>query len=157
MMFLPEEDVKKAIKTIDLNREMKVDFPWVYTLQPYPGTAIYDYALKNGYLPPDFHFDDIDPLGLLKPILNIPDEKKIMVLHRLFYLSVRNRFVRSLLKILVLFPPNPLFDLVYYFSLVLSYAKYHQVSFWRAFKVALSNYKGFKRFSNKHVRDLRKD
>ena len=144
MMFLPGEDINKAIKTIDLNREMKVDFPWVYTLQPYPGTAIYDYSLKNGYLAKDFHFDQIDPLGLLKPILNIPDWKKIMVVHRLFYLSVRNMFVRRILKALVLIPPNPIFDLVYYFSLILSYARYHQVNFSRALRVAWSNYSGVK-------------
>ena len=141
MMFLPGEDIGKAIKTIDLNREMKADFPWVYTLQPYPGTAIYDYSLKNGYLSKEFHFDEIDPLGLLKPILNIPDWKKIMVAHRLFYLSVRSVFVRSILKALVLIPPNPIFDLVYYSSLILSYARYHQVSFSRALRVAWSNYR----------------
>lgn len=145
MLFLPEEDIDKAMKTVDLNRKMRVDFPWAYTLQPYPGTAIYDYALKNGSIPAGFHFDDIDPLGLVKPIIKTKDRDKIMVLHRLFYLSVKNGFMRKILGVLVLVPPNFLFEGLYYFSLVQSYAEYHQVSFLRAFKVALSNFKGLKK------------
>lgn len=94
MFFLPGEDIDKAFKTVDINREMKADFAWGYTLQPYPGTDIYDYSVKNGYLPSDFQFDDIDPLGLMEPIVQIRDRKKIIVLHRLFQFAVRSKFVR---------------------------------------------------------------
>ena len=140
MLFLPGEDFQKALKTIDLNREMKVDFAWAYTLQPYPGTDIYDYAVKNGYLSASFQFDDIDPLGLLKPIITVKDKRKMLVLHRLFHCSVHSRIMRRFLKVFVLFPPNPLFDLLYSFSLIHSYAEYHQVSLSRAIRVAWNNY-----------------
>jgi len=145
MLFLPEEDINKAFKTVDLNREMKVDFAWAYTLQPYPGTDIYDYAVKSGYLSSAFQLDDIDPLGLLKPIVHVQDQRKILVLHRLFHLAVHSNLMRRLLRILIFFPPNPVFDALYYFSLILSYAKYHQVSFWRAIRVAWTNYWGTKK------------
>lgn len=141
MFFLPGEDIEKAFKTIDLNREMKVDFAWGYTLQPYPGTAIYNYALRNGYLPSGFSFDDIDPLGLTKPIIKVRDEKKIMVLHRLFQLAVNNKFIRIILKILVFIPPNPILNILHAYSLISSYAKYHNVSFLRSVLVAWSNYR----------------
>jgi len=140
MLFLPGEDINKAFKTVDINRRMQVDFAWSYTLQPYPGTDIYDFAVKNGYLSASFQFDDIDPLGLLKPIIKVKDEKKILVLHRLFHFAVHNSFMRKILNILVYIPPNPLFDMLYYYSLVISYAEYHQVSFCRALKVAWNNY-----------------
>lgn len=140
MLFLPGEDFRKALKTIDINREMKVDFAWAYTLQPYPGTGIYDYAVKNGYLSSAFQFDDIDPLGLLKPIVAVKDKNKILVLHRLFHFCVHSRIMRKLLRLFVLFPPNPLFDLLYSFSLIHSYAQYHQVSFLQAIRVAWNNY-----------------
>jgi hypothetical protein len=140
MFFLPGEDIDKAFKTVDLNREMKTDFAWGYTLQPYPGTDIYDYSVKNGYLPSDFTFDDIDPLGLMEPIVQIRDRKKIIVLHRLFQFAVGSKFVRRLLRVLVLFPPNLLFNMLYYYSLISSYAKYHNVSFYRAISVAWNNY-----------------
>lgn len=140
MLFLPGEDIRKALKTVDLNRLMRVDFAWAYTLQPYPGTDIYDYAVKNGYLSEAFQFDDIDPLGLLKPIVKVDDERKIMVVHRYFLLAVKSGFVRRLLNVLIKVPPNPLNDLFYSFSLILSYAEYHEVSLWRALQVAWNNF-----------------
>ena len=145
MFFLPGEDISKALKTVDLNRRIKADFAWAYTLQPYPGTVIYDYSVKNGYLSGSFQFDDIDPLGLLEPIINLRDGKKILVLHRLFHYAVHYRPVRKLMKLFLLIPPNPLFDWLYYLSLILSYAKYHQVSIARAFKIAWDNYRGTKK------------
>jgi len=140
MFFLPDEDIQKAFMTVNINRQMKADFAWGYTLQPYPGTDIYEYAVKNRYLSPDFQFDDIDPLGLTKPIIQTKDQKKIIVVHRFFQLAVRNDFIYRILKKLVLIPPNPLFDMIYYYSLIASYAKYHNVSFLRAASVAWSNY-----------------
>ncbi|MBU1869897.1 MAG: B12-binding domain-containing radical SAM protein [Candidatus Omnitrophica bacterium] len=145
MVFLPGEDIKKAKSTVDINRAMKVDFAWAYTLQPYPGTDIYDYAVKNGYLSSAFQFDDIDPLGLLKPIIDTKDKDKILVLHRFFNFAVHHTFMRKLLNILIYLPPNPLFDAVYSLSLILSYADYHQVSFLRALRVAWNNYWSTKR------------
>ncbi|MBI2442227.1 MAG: B12-binding domain-containing radical SAM protein [Lentisphaerae bacterium] len=140
MLFLPGEDVGKALKTVDLNRAMQVDFAWAYTLQPYPGTGIYDDAVKNGYLSAAFQFDDIDPLGLVKPIVKVKDEKKILVVHRFFMLAVKSGVVRRLLNVLIYIGPNPLFNAIYSFSLVLSYAEYHQVNFFTAFKIAWNNY-----------------
>lgn len=140
MFFLPGEDIQKAFMTVDINRQMKTDFAWGYTLQPYPGTDIYEYAVKNGDLSPDFNFDDIDPLGLTRPIIQTKDQNKIIVVHRFFQLAVHSDFVYKILKKLVLIPPNPLFDMIYYYSLITSYAKYHNVGFWRAASVAWSNY-----------------
>ncbi|MCG8429834.1 MAG: hypothetical protein MJA29_01485, partial [Candidatus Omnitrophica bacterium] len=140
MLFLPGEDIGKALKTVDMNRLMQVDFAWAYTMQPYPGTDIYDYALKSGYLSEAFQFDDIDPLGLLRPIVKLKDERKILVVHRFFLLAVKSRLMRKLLNVFLLFPPNALYDAFYSFSLILSYAEYHEVGFWRAFRVAWNNF-----------------
>lgn len=145
MLFLPGEDIHKALSTIAINRRMKADFAWAYTLQPYPGTALYELAAKNGYLPEGFQFDEIDPLGLVKPIIRIKDEKKILVVHRFFLLAVKYAFVYRALKWLIHIPPNPLFDILYYFSVVWSYAEYHQVNLFVAFKLAWSNYAGTKK------------
>ncbi|MFC1620760.1 B12-binding domain-containing radical SAM protein [Candidatus Omnitrophota bacterium] len=140
MFFLPGEDIQKAIKTVEINRQMATDFAWGYTLQPYPGTDIHEYSVKNGYLSPDFQFDDIDPLGLTKQIVETKDKNKITVLHRLFQLAVHNGFIYRMIKNLVIIPPNPVFDFLYYYSLIASYSRYHNVSFWRALSVAWSNY-----------------
>ena len=49
MVFLPEETIEKAFSTVLLNKKMKVDFPWAYALQPYPGTDIYKYSIEKGF------------------------------------------------------------------------------------------------------------
>jgi radical SAM superfamily enzyme YgiQ (UPF0313 family) len=145
MLFLPGEDIRKALTTIAVNRQMKADFAWAYTLQPYPGTALYEDAVKSGHLPETFQFDEIDPLGLIKPIIRLRDEKKILVVHRFFLLAVKYTFVNRLMKLLIHIPPNPLFDLLYYLSIVWSYADYHQVDFATALKAAWSSYAGTKK------------
>ena len=142
MLFLPGEDVNKALKTIDLNRQMKVDFAWAYTLQPYPGTDMYEMAVKNGYLSESFQFDDIDPLGLVKPIIKVKDESKILVVHRLFLVAIKHGSIRRMMRFLIHLPPNPAFDALYYLSLVWSYSEYHQVSFRSALKLAWNSYWG---------------
>jgi radical SAM superfamily enzyme len=141
MFFLPGEDIEKAFMTVEFNRKMKIDFAWGYTLQPYPGTDIYEYSIKNGFLSSDFQFENIDPLGLTKYVIQVKDKNKIIVLHRLFQLAVRNSFVYRMLRSLVCIPPNPVFEMMYYYSLIVSYAEYHRVSMWRAISIAWSNYK----------------
>lgn len=139
MCFLPEETIENSLKTVDLNRKMKVDYPWMYPLQPYPKTEIYQYAVEQGFLDSSFSFDDIDPLGLLESPLEakLEDGKKIKVLHRLFYYSIRVPGFRYLLKFLVHVPNNILFELLYRVALLMTYAGYHQVGIMRALKISL--------------------
>ena len=152
MFFLPGEDIEKAFKTIDINRRMKSDFAWGYTLQTYPGTDIYEYSVNNGYLSPGFQFDEIDPLGLIEPTVQVKDRQKIRVLHRFFQLAIHNDFIYRMLRKIVLIPPNPIFDMLYYYALVTSYAQYHKVSFLRAVSVAWSNWKETRMEHNEPVR-----
>ncbi|MFH1876324.1 MAG: radical SAM protein [Candidatus Omnitrophota bacterium] len=157
MLFLPGENIEKALATININRAMEVDFAWAYTMQPYPGTDIYDYAVKSGFLPPSFQFDDIDPLGLLDPIVMVPDVRKILVVHRLFQFLIHNNVVYRMRSFLIAIGPNPVYDFFYYFSLIKSYARYHQVSFLRALKVAWTNYWGTRITRSVYVKKQKKE
>ncbi len=139
MFFLPGETIEKAFETLWLNKKMKVDYPWVYPLQPYPGTEIYQYAVENGFLDKNFSFDDIDPLGLLESPLErkLKDGRKIKVLQRLFYYGVKLPGFAYLLKWLVYIPNNFLFEFFHRVAILVTYIDYHQVSLFRALKVAL--------------------
>lgn len=139
MMFLPGETIGMAWETLFLNKKMRVDYPWVYALQPYPGTEIYQYAIENGFLDKNFSFDDIDVLGLLEgPIISKPkDRNKIKVLQRLFYYGVKVPCADYLLKLLIFIPNNFIFDFFHRFGMLISYADYHQVNIFRALKIAL--------------------
>lgn len=137
MFFLPGETVKNSFETLKLNIRMRSDYPWAYILQPYPGTAIYDYAVKNGYLKYEFSFNDLDPLGLIKSPLKLKDERKILIMQRLFYYGVKVPGVKFFLRALIYVPNNLFFDLLHQLAILISYASYHRVSLFRALRVAL--------------------
>ena len=147
MVFLPEETIEKAFSTVKLNKKMKVDFPWAYALQPYPGTDIYKYSVEKGFLDKNFSFDDIDPLGMLESPLagKLKDGGKIKVLQRFFYFGVKVPGFIHLLKLLVYIPNNFIFDFFHKMSILVSYASYHQIGLTRALKIALQARKVEKR------------
>ncbi len=137
MFFLPGETVKNSFETLKLNILMKSDYPWAYALQPYPGTAIYEYAVKHRYLDEGFPFDEIDPLGLTKSPIRLKDGRKILVLQRLFYYGVKAPGFKHLLRTLIYIPNNLFFDLLHQLAILISYASYHRVSLFRTLRVAL--------------------
>lgn len=138
MCFLPGETIEMGFETLQLNKEMKVNYAWMYPLQPYPGTEIYQYAVENGFLDKEFSFDDIDPLGLLKSPLErkLKDGKKLKILHRLFYYGVKIPGFAYALKFLVYLPNNFVFEILHRLSLLITYAKFHKISLFRAFLAA---------------------
>jgi len=137
MFFIPGETIKNSFETLELNILMKSDYPWAYLLQPFPGTAIYDYAVKNGYLDRDFSFDEIDPLGLTNSPIKLRDAKKITVVQRLFYYGVKIPGLKFFLKVLIYIPNNLFFDLLHRIILIISYASCHRMNLFRALKMAL--------------------
>jgi len=147
ILFLPGETIDQAFKTLLLNKKMKVDFAWVYTLQPYPGTEIYHYAVENGFLDKNFSFDQIDPLGVLEsPVITNPkDRNKIKVLQKLFYYGVKIPGFDHLMKLLVYIPDNFVFDLFHRFSILINYIAFHQFKVFRFLKMALDTQKATER------------
>lgn len=139
MFFLPGETVEMALDTIKLNKKMKVDFPWAYALQPYPGTEIYNYCIKNKFLDKNFSFDNIDLLGILESptASSLKDGNKIKVLHRLFYYGVKIPGFIYLLKFLVFIPNNFIFELLHRFSILITYAQFHRVNIFRAMFISM--------------------
>ncbi|UCF87595.1 MAG: B12-binding domain-containing radical SAM protein [Nitrospiraceae bacterium] len=55
----PEETKEDIDQSLNLAKEIKADYTALYFLTPYPGTDIYDMAIKNGWLDPNLPFSDI--------------------------------------------------------------------------------------------------
>lgn len=140
MLFLPGETATNALETVEFNRLMKADHTSALILQLYPGTAIYKHAVEAGYLSRESEYNNIDPTSLMEPMIRLKDFKKILVIHRLFYFFVKNTFIHKALKFLLLFPPNPIYNVMYYFSIMLNYMKYHRVNFIRTLCISLAAY-----------------
>lgn len=135
ILFLPGETLAMAFETLALNKKMKTDAPWIFTLQPYPGTEIYRYAVDNGFLGKDFSFDEIDPLGMIESPMrkNLKDGRQIKILQNLFYYGVKVPGFDYLLKFLVRLPNNFIFEGMHRLGILLSYASYHKMGLKQAF------------------------
>lgn len=147
MFFLPGETIKKAFETLEMNKKLKPDYAWVYPLQPYPGTEIYNYSVEKGYLSKDFTFDDLDTLGIEESPIKLKDGKKIKVLHRLFYYGLKIPGFIYLLKLLVYIPNNFIFNLLHKFSILITYSSFQQVNLFLSFKIALQAHRRSKKNS----------
>jgi radical SAM superfamily enzyme YgiQ (UPF0313 family) len=55
----PEETKDDIQQSFDLAKEIAADYTAFYFLTPYPGTAIYDTAIENGWLDPNLPFSEI--------------------------------------------------------------------------------------------------
>lgn len=55
----PDETRYDIEQSFNLAKEIRADYTAFYFLTPYPGTDIYDMAIKNGWLDPDLPFSEI--------------------------------------------------------------------------------------------------
>ena len=150
MFFIPDETVDNSFETVDLNILMKSDYPWGFMLQPFPRTAIYDYAVKRGYLEKDFSFEDIDSLGMTRSPIRLKDAGKILIIQRLFYYGVKISGFKYLLHVFILMPNNIFFDLLQKISIVINYSSSHRINFFRTLKLAIHAMTSQKKFRRKN-------
>jgi len=54
----PEETKEDIEQSFQVTKEIKPDYTVFYFLTPYPGTEIYDMAIKNGWLDPNIPFSE---------------------------------------------------------------------------------------------------
>jgi|Deesub1362A_J573_1020465.scaffolds.fasta_scaffold00361_5 radical SAM superfamily enzyme YgiQ (UPF0313 family) len=55
----PEETKEDIEQSFKVAKEIKADYTAFYFLTPYPGTEIYDMAIKNGWLDPNIPFSEV--------------------------------------------------------------------------------------------------
>lgn len=94
MLGIPGSTLKDDIDTLDLNIEVKSDYPMVTVATPYPQTELYEKALELGLLEdgaPCYDFSYYD-----QSVLKLKDRKTIENLMYLFALAVRFPFLRGL-------------------------------------------------------------
>ncbi len=114
ILGLPESSFEKDMETLKLNAECKVDNAIATVFQPYPKTKLGRYAVEKGYFNGDF--DALDKSYFKGSVLTCFTEKekrKIENLHKFFGLAVNYPSLLPLIKIIVLLPPNRLYQLFY--------------------------------------------
>jgi radical SAM superfamily enzyme YgiQ (UPF0313 family) len=116
MLGLPGESLAYSFKTIKLNSECKPDLPGFSIFQPYPGTALSNYAIENSYF--DGDFDKLGTSYLSTTALNYSDinKRKLENLYKLSIIVVKFPFLQPLIKQVIKLPKNKFYDFLYLVS-----------------------------------------
>jgi anaerobic magnesium-protoporphyrin IX monomethyl ester cyclase len=116
MLGLPDETLENAFETLQLNALIKTDYPWCSIFQPYPGTELGEYSLKQGYLGSDFDPDDVPPYYSKSIMKNKEDINQIINLQRFFIIGIKFPFLIPLIKKLIKLPPNIFYNFIFMMS-----------------------------------------
>ena len=141
IMGLPGETLKDAYETVQLNIDIKTDYPWCSIYLPLKDTVLTDYALAQKELPRDY-FNGINRRSFFtgSSPLKTKDIKKIVNLQRFFQTAVLWPRTFGLIKLLISAPQNPIFNLWFGFIFYIVYTKSEGRSWWKTFLFAIKSY-----------------
>lgn len=122
MMGIPSETTAQALKTVQLNRLIKTDFPRIMLLQPYPKTEICKFAVANGYMD-ELKVDDFGVSFIRESLIKQKNIGQLINLQRLSYFAIKSRVAECVITQLIKLPPNKIFELFFLFSLLLVNSK----------------------------------
>ena len=111
MFGIPEETTAEALHTIQFLRELGTEFSRVSLFQPYPNLKLTEKAVQLQLVDP-YDFDKIEN-SLYKSILKSENINILVNIQKLIYLFIKFPKLDKLLKVLIKFPPNPIFKLIY--------------------------------------------
>lgn len=141
IMGLPGETLEDAFKTVQLNIDIRADFPWCSLFSPIPGLALTDYAVKGGWLPSDFNSNEINQSFFLENPLKLPQKKEIQNLQKFFQLVVRFPWTFPIIKKLIRLPANPIFTILFGFMYFVNYIRSERRGFLKTFFFGLRNWR----------------
>lgn len=131
MLGLPGEDINGTFETILFNSKCKVDFPGFSIFQPYPDTVLTNYAIRKGFF--DGDFDNSNPDYLRKSPLNlgVKEKRQLENLNKFSILLAKFSVLTPIIRLLIKFPENKVYNLVY----ALSYG----MSLWNVYSTAFGS------------------
>jgi len=135
----PGETLETALETFDLNRRIRPAFVWCSLLNPYPGTAIFDYCVKNKYLDKAFSFRDIGYSYFTGSPLQLTNKREIINLQRLMNIGVMLRVPKGLMRALIKLPLPGLYKLMFGGGFVIGIKRINNSSLWSTVKLAITH------------------
>ncbi|HET7153220.1 MAG TPA: hypothetical protein VFJ29_05610, partial [Candidatus Kapabacteria bacterium] len=141
IVALPGETLSDALSTVELNIKIKADYPWCSVFSPFPGTALADYAMKEGYLDRDFDPDMLARSFFTETKLHGSDIRTLQNLQKFFQTAVIWPRTFPIIKKLIHLPPNIFFTACFGFVYFLTYLKSEQRGFWRTLVFGLRNFR----------------
>ncbi len=141
IMGLPDETVEKALKTVRLNADIKVDYPWCSILQPYPRTELAAIARAKGLLADNFSLDNLEASFFSASVLKQPNIRQLTRLQKLFYIGVKMPWTLPMIKLLIKLPLDRLFFVLFGLSYTYRFMRETDIGFWNALRFAIRHRK----------------
>lgn len=142
IFVLPTETPEEAFETIEMDIKMKADSTWSTIFQPVLGTEIYEYCKNNKLLASDYVLEQVDSM-YSQSTLNQPYTKEISNLQKLVYLCLKMPRLIPLIKILIKLPPNPFFELVSKWNMLLSFRLRYRLGYLEMVQIYIGSNKRF--------------
>lgn len=114
MLGLPGGSLKADLETIQINIDAGVDYPVFMLWQPYPRTALTEYAIRNGYF--DGNYENIDFSYYSNSVIEFRDEnekRQIENLHKLGAICVEAPVLMPVIQKIIKLPQNLVFDSIF--------------------------------------------
>jgi anaerobic magnesium-protoporphyrin IX monomethyl ester cyclase len=141
IMGLPDETIEKAIKTVRINADIKVEYPWCSILQPYPRTELATIAHSKGLIGDDFSLDDLNASFFTGSVLKMPNIAQLTRLQKLFYIGVKMPWTIPILRQMVKLPLDKFYFLLFGLTYTYRFMQETDIGWWTAFKFALKHRK----------------
>lgn len=135
MFVLPGETKEKALKTIELNIQMKTTFAFASFLMAFPGNRITRIAQEMGALKRDYTFKDMPKSFFTKSALTIPDKHDIENIHSISYWCIRYPILYPILRRIIHIKFPFLFKIIYLVGLFFRYKEERCIGFFSAVKL----------------------
>lgn len=101
MLGSPGETLETAFETLELNQQMKAEFPLCSLTQPYPKTALMDYCVKNGLLEEGFDVDDFEDSFFIDTPVKFQDKHQVLRLQKVFGICAKWPFLTPVVRRLI--------------------------------------------------------
>ena len=137
MLGVPGETLDTALETYELNYKYKPDHAWCSLLQPYPQTEIMEIAKKQKLIKGEYSFEDADNSVFDDLVLVIDNKNEIVNLQKLFQFGVTFRIPRRVMKWLIKFRHNRLFEFIFKVNYALGTKKLDNVSWFYLLWIAI--------------------
>jgi radical SAM superfamily enzyme YgiQ (UPF0313 family) len=99
MVGLPTSELNHDFETLLVNAKCKPAYAWVSICTPFPGTQLYEVAVRSGEF--DGDINKISSSFFDESVLSFPHKKKVERLQRLFSLGVNFPFLVPFIKLLI--------------------------------------------------------
>jgi len=98
----PGESLRAAYDTLQFNIDNKVSCAQPFMLQPFPGTAVHEYAREHGHLKADMDGKNVSNEYAASPLefANPGEKRRMENLHKFFTLAARHPWTLPLVKLI---------------------------------------------------------